>query len=178
MYIGKNLKHVLDLLEDSEFAQRYFSSRDFENFNNSRLNGLQDDLRKAKRRYSRRSSILSISQFLKLENKVNIASKLGRRQREIEDSVHELETFESNLVYLIISGSISVDDCCEKNNLDPVYLRNLLGKYKNKAYALKNEIDERRQNQQDASLLNRIDKTIQSLGSSKRVQGKRKRLIR
>ena len=181
MYIIKIKKqnHFFNLLEDIEFAQGYFLDKGVENFNNSKLNKLQDDLRKTKRRYSRMSSVLSITQFLKLENRVNIASKLGIRHQELEDSVHDLEIFESNLAYLIFSESISVDDCCKKNNLDPVYLRNLLEKYKKQAYVVKNEIDEKRekQNQQDDSLddeiLNRIDEKIQSFESDNRVQVKR-----
>ena len=131
MYIKiKKHNHFLNLLEDSELAQGYFLGKDVGEFNNSRLNELQDDLRNAKRRYSRMSSVLSITHFFRAENRVNIASKLDIRHQELEDSVHELEIFESNLAYLIISESINIDDCCKKNNLDPVYLRNLLEKYK------------------------------------------------
>lgn len=131
MYIKiKKHNHFLNLLEDSELAQGYFLGKDVGEFNNSRLNELQDMLRKAKRRYSRMSSVLSITHFFKVENRINIASKVEASHRELDGIVHELEIFESNLAYLIISETITVDDCCKKNDLDSVYLRNLLEKYK------------------------------------------------
>ncbi len=131
MYIKvKKHNHFLNLLEDSELAQGYFLGKDVEEFNNSRLNELQNMLKKARRRYSRMSSVLSITHFLKVENRINVASKVEESHQELDDIVHELEIFESNLAYLIISETITVDDCCKKNNLDPIYLRNLLEKYK------------------------------------------------
>lgn len=131
MYIKvKKHNHFLNLLEDSELAQGYFLGKDVGEFNNNRLNELQNMLKKAKRRYSRMSSVLSITHFFKVENRANVASRVEASHRELEDVVHELEIFESNLAYLIISETITVDDCCKKNNLDPIYLRNLLEKYK------------------------------------------------
>lgn len=131
MYIRiKKNNHFLNLLTNSESAQRYFLNKNVEEFNNSRLNDLQVNLRKAKRKYSRMSSVLSIAHFFKVEKKINIASKLEMKHQELENSVHELEIFESNLAYLIISESINIDDCCKKNNLNPGYLIALLEKSK------------------------------------------------
>ena len=131
MYIRiKKHNHFLNLLANSELAQGYFLNKNVEEFNNSRLNELQANLRKAKRKYSRMSSVLSIAHFFKAEKRINIVSKLEMKHQELEDSVHELEIFESNLAYLIISELINIDDCCKKNNLDPGYLRDLLEKSK------------------------------------------------
>ena len=76
------------------------------------------------------SSFLSITRFFRIDYLIGTASKAERKYQELEDSIYELEIFESNLAYLIISESISIEDCCGKNNLEPVYLRNLLEKYK------------------------------------------------
>ena len=115
MYIKvKKHNHFLNLLEDSELAQGYFLGKDVDEFNNNRLNELQNMLKKAKRRYSRMSSVLSITHFFKVENRANVASRVEASHRELEDVVHELEIFESNLAYLIISETITVDDCCKK----------------------------------------------------------------
>lgn len=66
MYIRiKKNNHFLNLLANRESAQRYFLNKNVEEFNNSRLNELQVNLRKAKRKYSRMSSVLSIAYFLK-----------------------------------------------------------------------------------------------------------------
>lgn len=131
MYIRiKKNNHFLNLLVNRESAQRYFLNKNVEEFNNSRLNELQVNLRKAKRKYSRMSSVLSIAHFFKAEKIINIASKLEMKHQELEDSIHELEIFESNLAYLIISESINIDDCCKKNNLNPGYLIALLEKSK------------------------------------------------
>ena len=51
MYIRiKKNNHFLNLLVNRESAQRYFLNKNVEEFNNSRLNELQVNLRKAKRK--------------------------------------------------------------------------------------------------------------------------------
>lgn len=131
MYITiKKHNHFLNLLEDSELAQGYFLGKDICEYNNNKLNELQANLGSSKRIYTIMSSVLSITRFFRIDNLVGTSSKVERKHQELEDSIQELEIFESNLAYLIISGSISIEDCCRKNNFDPVYLRNLLEKYK------------------------------------------------
>lgn len=131
MYIKeKKHNHFLNLLGDKGLAETYFHGKDISEYNNNRLNELQDNLRTSKRIYTIMSSVLSITRFFRIDNLVGTASKVERKHQELEDSIHELEIFESNLAYLVISESISIEDCCGKNNLEPVYLRNLLEKYK------------------------------------------------
>ena len=131
MYIKvKKRNHFLNLLEDKELAEAYFQGEDIGEYNNIRLNELQYNLRSSKRIYTIMSSFLPITRFFKIENLVGIASKVERKHQELEYSINALEIFESNLAYFIISESVSIEDCCIKNDLDPVYLRNLLENYK------------------------------------------------
>ena len=131
MYIREQVhNHFLNLLEDKQFAVVYFQRKDISEFNKVKLKYLQDSLKLAKKRYSILYSMLSMLSFSKTSNIKSIAAKLEKARQKQIHSEFELDIFESDLAYLIISGLINIDYRHIRDNFEPVYLEDLLEKYK------------------------------------------------
>ena len=131
MYIREQVhNHFLNLLEDKQFAVAYFQRKDISEFNKVKLKYLQDNLKLAKKRYSILYSMLSMLSLSKTINIKSIAAKLEKARQKQIHSEFELDIFESDLAYLIISGLINIDYRHIRDNFEPVYLEDLLEKYK------------------------------------------------
>lgn len=128
MYIKeKRQTHFLNLIEDLEFAKNYFQRIDTNNYNNNKLMGLQDNLQLAKRKYNKVNLALKMAYLFRINSMV---IRLEKEHRNIERCSRNLENFESELAYLIISKTLSIEDCLNNRGFALDYLKKLLEKYK------------------------------------------------
>lgn len=126
----KKQSYFLDLMNDPTLAAVSFHNKDMGKFNNQRLIELQNNYKKAKTRYNQNSFLLSIALFLGLENKTyNLALKLEQEHKKMMSRLRDIDIFESELAYLLISGIISFEKC-KQLGFNSDYVRNLLEQYK------------------------------------------------
>lgn len=131
MYIKvKKQNHFFNLLEGSTLTVAHFYNKDIGEFNNQRLMELQNNHKKAIEKYNEISSIaFSIVSFLGSKNSAYYLRLLEEERSRMVSSAYELDTFESDLAYLLLSGIISFEEC-ESLGFDNDYIRNLLEEYK------------------------------------------------
>lgn len=113
MYIKEKIKnHFSNLLENPKFALAYFYNRDIvEEFNNSKLVELQNNLRKTERRYNNYFNLYSLVKFLGIESLVEKVTKnLAMSQKMYSKNSNDIDIFKSNLAYLIISGILKLEN--------------------------------------------------------------------
>lgn len=126
----KNQSHFLNLMEDPFLATVYFHNKDIDEFNNQRLIELQNDYKKAKAKYNQKSSLLSITSFLGLDTKTyNLSKTVEQEHKKMMSCLNKIDTFESNLAYLLISGIINLEKS-KQLGFNSDYIRNLLEQYK------------------------------------------------
>lgn len=126
----KNQSLFLNLMEDSILATAYFHNKDIDEFNNQRLLELQNDYKKAKEKYNQESSLLSITSFLGLDTKTyNLSKKVEQEHKKMMSCLNKIDTFESNLAYLLISGIINLEKS-KQLGFNSDYVRKLLEKHK------------------------------------------------
>ena len=125
---AKKNNHFLNLLEDRKLAEQYFSGKNMTEFNSLQLIKLQKNCKMIKTKYSQKLWLLSIYSFLGLEN-YDLALKTEHEHKKMMSSIRDLDVFESNLSYLLISGIISYEQC-KQLGFDSDYIENLLEKYK------------------------------------------------
>lgn len=125
---AKKNNHFLNLLEDRKLAEQYFSGKNMTEFNSLQLIKLQKNCKMIKTKYSQKLWLLSIYSFLCLEN-YDLALKTEHEHKKMMSSIRDLDVFESNLSYLLISGIISYEQC-KQLGFDSDYIENLLEKYK------------------------------------------------
>ena len=126
----KNQSHFLNLMEDPVLATAYFHNKDIDEFNNQRLIELQSDYKKAKAKYNQKSSLLSITSFLGLDTKTyNLSKKVEQEHKKMMSCLNKIDTFESNLAYLLISDIINIEKS-KQLGFNSDYIRNLLEQYK------------------------------------------------
>lgn len=124
----KKNTHFLNLLEDRKLAEQYFSGKNMAEFNFLQLIKLQENCKIAKTKYSQKLCLSSISSILGLEN-YDLALKTEHEHKKMMSSIRDLDVFESNLAYLLISGIISHEQY-KQLGFDSDYIKNLLEKYK------------------------------------------------
>lgn len=126
----KKQSYFLDLMNNPTLAAGSFHNKDMGEFNNQRLIELQNNYKKAKTRYNQNSFLLSIALFLGLKNKTyNLALKLEQEHKEMMSRLRNIDIFESELAYLLISGIISFEEC-KQLGFNSDHVRNLLEQYK------------------------------------------------
>ncbi len=130
MIVKKKIKtHFLNLLEDREFANIYFSFRNFGEYNKDKLNELQSDLKTSKKLWNKLASKLSSTRFLKIINLEGDISEIEKQHMQIRHSVHELDIFRSDLAYLLFSGILDIEKT-QKLGFDSEFIKELLSEYK------------------------------------------------
>ena len=126
----KKQSHFLNLMEDPVLATAYFHNKDIDEFNNQRLIELQKDYKKAKAKYNQKSSLLSITSLLGLDTKTyNLSKKAEQEHKKMVSCLNKIDTFESNLAYLLISGIINLEKS-KQLGFNSDYVRNLLEQHK------------------------------------------------
>lgn len=130
--------HFLNLLGDKEFAMAYFYGKDISEYNKNRLTELQSNLEISKKIYNRMASLLSITRFFRIENLVDIASKIEKQHQQVMSSFRELDIFESNLAFLMISGILDIERA-KKLGFDGEFIDELLSDYEMQAFNPYNE---------------------------------------
>lgn len=121
--------HFLNLLGDKEFAMAYFYGKDISEYNKNRLTELQSNLEISKKFYNRMASLLSITQFFRIENLIDITSKIEKQHQQVMSSIRELDIFESNLAFLMISGILDIERA-KKLGFDEEFIDELISEYK------------------------------------------------
>lgn len=126
----KKQSHFLNFMEDSVLATAYFHNKDIDEFNNQRLMELQKDYKKAKAKYNQKSSLLSITSLLGFDTKTyNLSKKAEQEHKKMMSCLNKIDTFESNLAYLLISGIINLEKS-KQLGFNSDYVRNLLEQHK------------------------------------------------
>ncbi len=126
----KKQSHFLNLMEDPVLATAYFYNKDIDEFNNQQLIELQNDYKKAKAKYNQKSSLLSITSFLGIDTKTyNLSKKVEHEHKKMMSCFNKIDTFESNLAYLLISGIINLEKS-KQLGFNSDYVRNLLEQHK------------------------------------------------
>ena len=125
MKIEQKVKtHFTNLIEDEVFSTTYFLNKSYDNYNVEELNQLQNKVAIARKKYHFTLNLLSLAQFIddkKLMSKT--ALRLENKRKNFLRCSNELEIFESNLAYLILSGKIK---SAEKLGFSSEYIKNLL----------------------------------------------------
>lgn len=135
MYIKEKIKnHFSNLLENPKFALAYFYNRDIvEEFNNSKLVELQNNLRKTERRYNNYFNLYSLVKFLGIESLVEKVTKnLAMSQKMYSKNSNDIDIFKSNLAYLIISGILKLENA-EVMGYSKEFIEEFLVPYQNQA---------------------------------------------
>ena len=126
----KKQSHFLNLMQEPILATAYFRNEDINKFNNQRLIELQNEYKKAKAKYNQKLSLLSITSFLGLDTKTyNLSKKVEQEHKKMMSCLNKIDTFESNLAYLLISGIINLEKS-KQLGFNSDYVRNLLEQHK------------------------------------------------
>lgn len=139
MYVKEKVNtFFLNLIEDKDLAMACFYDKDISEYNIDKLNELQDNIRKAKKTYSKMTLLLPLMCVFKEENVANIASKVERENHYLAHCIHELNIFESKLAFLIVSGNIDIERA-KKLGFSGEYINELLSRFKMQALHPYNE---------------------------------------
>lgn len=116
--------HFTNLINDSMLANAYFSTQSFDKYNSEKLNELKNSVISSNKRYNVFSSFLSIAMVSNIQSLILKITLMLERERKINLGYkNQLETFESNLAYLILSGKIK---STEELGFDSDYITELL----------------------------------------------------
>lgn len=121
--------YFLNLLENKELAVAHFYGKDISEYNKNRLAELQSTLETEKELYNIMASLLSVTRFFKIDNLVDIASKVEKQNQRVESSIRALSIFEFDLAFLIFLGILDVEKA-KKLGFDKEYINELLANFK------------------------------------------------
>lgn len=129
MITNKINTHFTNLIEDKDFATAYFSLKSDNDYSVERLRELERNVNSAIKKYHFGSQLLSVATFTGAESLIKeSALRLEKGCKALSSAENELEIFESNLAYLILSGIIASPD---KLGFSSEYVKELLEKKKN-----------------------------------------------
>lgn len=120
--------HFTNLISDENLANVYFLNKTADDYNVERLHELKINYDSATKKYNFGAQLLSISIFVGAESLIKkSALRLEKEHKRLSIAKNELEIFESNLAYLILSGKIaSLDEL----GFSSEYVKELLEKKK------------------------------------------------
>ena len=96
--------HFTNLIGDENFANAYFLNKSIDDFSVERLHGLEKKYDSASKKYNFVAQILSDSKFVGIDSLIKkSALRLEKERKRLFSAKNELEVFESNLTYLILS---------------------------------------------------------------------------
>ena len=98
--------HFTNLIGDENFANAYFLNKSIDDFSVERLHGLEKKYDSASKKYNFVAQILSDSKFVGIDSLI----RLEKERKRLFSAKNELEVFESNLAYLILSEKIAFPD--------------------------------------------------------------------
>ena len=120
--------HFTNLIEDEDFATFYFSLQSNDNYSIEKLLELKKKVNSATKKYYFGSQLLSVATFTGAENLIkNTVLRLEKERKILSNAKNELEIFESNLAYLILSGKIISPD---ELGFSSEYVKELLSRKK------------------------------------------------
>ena len=100
--------HFTNLIGDENFANAYFLNKSIDDFSVERLHGLEKKYDSASKKYNFVAQILSDSKFVGIDSLIKkSALRLEKERKRLFSAKNELEVFESNLAYLILSEKIA-----------------------------------------------------------------------
>ena len=103
--------HFTNLIGDENFANAYFLNKSIDDFSVERLHGLEKKYDSASKKYNFVAQILSDSKFVGIDSLIKkSALRLEKERKRLFSAKNELEVFESNLAYLILSEKIAFPD--------------------------------------------------------------------
>ena len=96
--------HFTNLIGDENFANAYFLNKSIDDFSVERLHDLE-------KKYDSAAQLLSVSKFVDIDSLIKkSALRLEKERKRLFSAKNELEVFESNLAYLILSEKIAFPD--------------------------------------------------------------------
>ena len=99
--------HFTNLIADEILANYYFSTQSLAEYNYEKLNELKNNVIYSNKKYQIVSSLLSVAMFFNIQSLISRISLMLERERKSNFGYkNQLEIFESNLAYLILSGKI------------------------------------------------------------------------
>ena len=120
--------HFTNLIGDETLANFYFLNKSIDDFSVERLHELKKNYYYARKKYSFVAQLLSISKFVDTDSLIKkSALRLEKERKRLFSAKNELEVFESNLAYLIISERIASPD---ELGFSSEYVKELLTKKK------------------------------------------------
>ena len=103
--------HFTILIGDENFANAYFLNKSIDDFSVERLHDLEKKYDSASKKYNFVAQLLSVSKFVGIDSLIKkSALRLKKERKRLFSAKNELEVFESNLAYLILSEKITFPD--------------------------------------------------------------------
>lgn len=103
--------HFTNLIGDENFANAYFLNKSIDDFSVERLHDLEKKYDSASKKYNFVVQLLSVSKFVGIDSLIKkSALRLEKERKRLFSAKNELEVFESNLAYLILSEKIAFPD--------------------------------------------------------------------
>ena len=103
--------HFTNLIGDENFANAYFLNKSIDDFSVERLHDLEKKYDSASKKYNFVAQLLSVSKFVDIDSLIKkSALRLEKERKRLFSAKNELEVFESNLAYLILSEKIAFPD--------------------------------------------------------------------
>lgn len=103
--------HFTNLIGDKTLANAYFLNKTTDDYNVEKLHELEQNCDSATKKYNFGAQLLSVSKFVGAESLIKkSALRLEKERKRLLSAKNELEIFESNLAYLILSGKIAFLD--------------------------------------------------------------------
>ena len=103
--------HFTNLIGDENFANAYFLNKSIDDFSVERLHDLEKKYDSASKKYNFAAQLLSVSKFVGIDSLIKkSALRLEKEHKRLFSAKNELEVFESNLAYLILSEKIAFPD--------------------------------------------------------------------
>ena len=100
--------HFTNLIGDENLANAYFLNKSIDDFSVERLHDLEKKYDSASKKYNFVAQLLSVSKFIGTDSLIKkSALRLEKEHKRLLSVKNELEVFESNLAYFILSGKIT-----------------------------------------------------------------------
>ena len=120
--------HFTNLIGDENLANAYFLNKSIDDFSVERLHELEKKYDSASKKYNFGAQLLSVSKFVGTDILTKkSALRLEKERKRLLSAKNELEVFESNLAYLILSEKIASPD---ELGFSSEYVKELLTKKK------------------------------------------------
>ncbi len=97
-----------NLIGDENLASAYFLNKSIDDFSVERLHELEKKHDSASKKYNFGAQLLSVSRFVATDSLIK--KLLEKEHQRLLSAKNELEVFESNLAYLILSEKIASPD--------------------------------------------------------------------